>query len=70
MQTLIAASEGHAFDDTATQAMGQAYEFACGARPDTNREVIALRIVALAKSGMHDPVQLYTQVINELPPRP
>jgi hypothetical protein len=51
------------FGPDATQAMGTAFEKACqtlrdGGQPDTAKEVIAKRIIALAQVGERDPDRL------------
>ena len=54
-----------AFDDTATSAMGEAFDKACkslrnfGSAP----ELIANLIIAAAKDGERDPARLYEQAI-------
>jgi hypothetical protein len=55
-----------AFDDTATSAMGEAFDRACkllqqgGSAP----EIIANRIIAAAKNGDSDPTRLYEHVLT------
>jgi hypothetical protein len=54
-----------AFDDTATSAMGEAFDRArktlqkFGSAP----EIIANRIIAAAKNGERDPARLYEQAL-------
>jgi len=52
-----------AFDSDTTRAMGDAFELACrslhdSGQPDLVREIIAKRIVEVAKTGEHDPERL------------
>ena len=55
-----------AFDDTATSAMGEAFDRACkslqqfGSAP----EIVANRIIASAKNGERDVTRLYEQVLR------
>ena len=54
------------FDDTATLAMGEAFDHACVSLHRfgtliTARELIAKRIIEAAKNGERDPVRLYEQ---------
>jgi hypothetical protein len=55
-----------AFDDTATSAMGEAFDRACkslqkfGSAP----EIIANRIIAAAKNGERDAARLYEQALQ------
>jgi len=56
------------FDDEATLAMGAAFDRACSslgrsARDDSDRELIAKRIIEAATKGERDPVRLHSQVI-------
>ena len=45
--------------------MGRAYEFVCQTKPNVSRELIANRIIQLAKAGERDAAQLCELVINE-----
>ncbi len=54
------------FDDTATLAMGEAFDHACVSLHRfgtliTARELIAKRIIEAAKNGEHDPTRLHEQ---------
>jgi hypothetical protein len=56
------------FDDTATTAMGEAFDRACLALRRfgslvTAREMIAKRIIAAARNGERDPVRLCEQAL-------
>jgi hypothetical protein len=60
-----------AFDVEVTHVMGDAFDHACRAlrdqgQPPIVREVIAQRIIALAKAGEHDPNRLCERALNEL----
>ena len=57
-----------AFDDTATSAMGEAFDKACKSLRSfgtdcTVREIIARRIVAVARNGERDPARLHEQAL-------
>jgi hypothetical protein len=57
-----------AFDDTATSAMGEAFDKACKSLRSfgttcTVREIIAKRIVAVATNGERDPARLHEQAL-------
>jgi hypothetical protein len=57
-----------AFDDTATSAMGEAFEKACRSLRSfgtvcTVRETIAKRIIAVARNGERDPARLHEQAL-------
>ena len=57
-----------AFDDAATSAMGEAFDRACktlrnSGRAFVVRELIAKRIVDVAKNGERDPARLYRQAL-------
>jgi len=58
-----------AFDAEATEAMGQAFESVCLVKPNVSRELIANRIIQLARAGAHDAAELAAQVLNELKAR-
>ena len=60
-----------AFDNQATAAMTQAYEKACQSmrdwgQPDILKELIAKRIIDLARRGECDPDQLCEQALRSL----
>ena len=60
-----------AFDDTATSAMGEAFDKACKSLRSfgtacTVREIIAKRIVAAAMNGERDPARLHEQALLAL----
>ncbi len=57
-----------AFDDTATSAMGEAFDKACKSLRSfgsacTVREIIAKRIIAAATNGERDPARLHEQAL-------
>ena len=57
-----------AFDDTATSAMGEAFDKACKSLRSfgtacTAREIIAKRIIAVARNGERDPARLHQQAL-------
>jgi hypothetical protein len=59
-----------AFDDTATSAMGEAFDKACKSLRSfgtacTVREIVAKRIIAVATNGERDPARLYEQVLKD-----
>jgi hypothetical protein len=54
------------FDDTATSAMGEAFDNACKSLQNFGSavpEIIANRIIAAAKNGERDPARLYEQAL-------
>jgi len=55
-----------AFDAEATEAMGQAFESVCLVKPNVSRELIANRIIQLARAGERDAGELAAQVLSEL----
>ena len=60
-----------AFDDTATSAMGEAFDKACKSLRSfgtacTVREIIAKRIVAVATNGERDPARFHQQALLAL----
>ena len=60
-----------AFDDTATSAMGEAFDKACKSLRSfgtacTVREIIAKRIIAVARHGERDPARLHEQALIAL----
>ena len=57
---------GGVFDSDSTEAMGRAFEFVCKAKPKASRELIANRIIELAKAGERDAAKLSEKVISEL----
>lgn len=59
------------FDDTATLAMGEAFDRACmllrrTGKSVTVREVIAMRIIGAARYGEQDPGRLCERAFNTL----
>ena len=59
------------FDDTATSAMGEAFDKACKSLRSfgtacTVREIIAKRIIAVATNGERDPARLRDQALLAL----
>jgi hypothetical protein len=59
------------FDDTATMAMGEAFDHACVSlhrfgRSVTARELIAKRIINAAKKGERSPDRLYRQALKAI----
>ena len=57
-----------AFDDTATSAMGEAFDKACKSlrylgSGCTAREIIATRIIEAAENGERDPARLHEQAL-------
>ena len=57
-----------AFDDTATSAMGEAFDKACNSLRSfgtacTVREIIAKRIISAAENGERDPARLHQQAL-------
>ena len=57
-----------AFDDTATSAMGEAFDLACKSlrylgSGCTAREIIATRIIEAAENGERDPARLHEQAL-------
>ena len=64
-----------AFDSDTTSAMGEAFERACKSlhdmgQPDIVKEIIAKRIVEIAKTGERDPVQLCERALAALGLKP
>ena len=60
-----------AFDDTATSAMGEAFDRTCKSLRSfgtacTVREIIAKRIIAVATNGERDPARLRDQALLAL----
>lgn len=63
--------EGRTYDDTATQAMGEAYHrvrqmLRDKGQPQLVQEVIAKRIIDLATDGERDPDELARQALKAL----
>ena len=58
--------KGGAFDPETTKALGSAFEIVCKEKPRSSRELIANRIIQLAKGGEVDVIRLSEKVINEL----
>ena len=54
------------FDTNATSAMGRAFELVCQLKPRASRELIANRIIQLAKAGERSSARLCGTVISEL----
>jgi hypothetical protein len=59
------------FDDAATFAMGEAFDNACKSLRNfgsacTVREIIAKRIISVAKNGERDPTRLHEQALKAL----
>ena len=59
------------FDDAATSAMGEAFDKACKSLRSfgtacTVREIIAKRIIAVARNGERDPARLHEQALLAL----
>ena len=59
------------FDDAAMRTMGAAFDQACGALGNFGtgvivREIMAKRIVEVAKNGERDPARLYQQALDAL----
>jgi hypothetical protein len=60
-----------AFDHNATRAMGKAFDRACHSlhdigQPDLVREIIAKRIVEVARDGERDPDELCARALKAL----
>jgi hypothetical protein len=60
-----------AFDSDTTGAMGEAFERACKAlhdlgQPDIVKEIIARRIIEVAKAGERDPARLCERALAAL----
>jgi hypothetical protein len=49
-----------AFDQDSINAMARAYDAVCRAKPTEDRELVATRIINLAKLGVRDPLHLGT----------
>jgi predicted alternative tryptophan synthase beta-subunit len=62
--------KGVVFNPEATHAMGLAFERACQARTDLDKETVAKRIIELARQGEHDPDRLCELILKEIGERP
>ena len=63
----IIPNQSVAFDDTATSAMGEAFDQACKSLQNLGSavpEIIANRIIAAAKNGERDAARLYEQALK------
>jgi len=63
--------DGHQFDSETKRVMGLAYEMACVAlrlanRNDLANEIIAKKIIELAKAGERDPDVICERALNDL----
>lgn len=63
-------SENCAFEPEAIQAMSTAFELSCAdlqvlADDQRSREIIATRIIDLARNGVFDPAALHKRVVTE-----
>jgi len=70
-ETIIPFFKDCAFDPTATEVMGSAYDRACKAlhdigQSDIVREVIARRIIEVAQTGERDPERLCARALFAL----
>ena len=71
MANLLAFFPSAAFDHNATRAMGKAFDRACYSlhdigQPDLVREIIAKRIVEVARDGERDPDELCVRALKAL----
>ena len=71
MADIIPFLRHEAFEPEVTKAMGSAFERACsnlgtGSQPDVLRELIASRIIELARNGCRSADALYAQTIKSL----
>jgi hypothetical protein len=64
--TAIPAFNNAVFDPSTTKAMGHAFDYLCGVKPKVSRELIANRIIQLAKAGERDAIRLSIKVMDEL----
>ena len=55
-----------AFDPESTKAMGRAFESVRRLRPNASPQLIANRIIQLAKNGQRDADTLCATIVNEL----
>jgi hypothetical protein len=60
-------SDNGTFDDETATSMSKAFEFACFAMPRADKEMLANRIIEIAKAGERDPVQLCAKALDLLP---
>jgi hypothetical protein len=63
--------QGAAFDHGTTQAMGEAFDRAChslrdNGQPDLVRQIIAKRIIEVARKGERDPDELCARALQAL----
>jgi hypothetical protein len=63
--------QGAAFDDDATQVMAKAFDRACqslhdNGQPDLVRQIIAKRIIEVARKGERDPDELCARALQAL----
>jgi hypothetical protein len=63
--------DGHQFDSETKRVMGLAYEMACVAlrladRNDVANEIVAKKIIELAKAGERDPDIICERALNDL----
>ena len=71
MANLLPFFPSAAFDHNATRAMGKAFDRACHSlhdigQPDLVREIIAKRIVEVARDGERDPDELCVRALKAL----
>jgi hypothetical protein len=71
MANLLPFFPSAAFDHNATRAMGKAFDRACHSlhdigQPDLVREIIAKRIVEVARDGERDPDELCVRAVKAL----
>jgi len=71
MTAMLPFMKGHpVFEPEATQAMSVAFEGVCqflnlADEANREREIVAVRIVELARQGERDPVRLHDRVLRE-----
>ena len=71
MANVLPFFQGAAFDDDATQVMGKAFDRACqslhdNGQPDLVRQIIAKRIIEVARKGERDPDELCARALQAL----
>jgi hypothetical protein len=71
MADVLSFFQGAAFDDDATQVMGKAFDRACqslhdNGQPDLVRQIIAKRIIEVARKGERDPDELCARALQAL----
>jgi hypothetical protein len=71
MANLLPFFPNAAFDHNATRAMGKAFDRACDSlhdigQPDLVREIIAKRIIEVARDGERDPDELCVRALKAL----